>query len=206
MLALLPSLHGTMPFVFLLKLTQSNGPIFASQWCNTHTSSQNKWENSHSLRSMDMTSISTANWPMMHLSHGTWLTINFGLRSSMVTMPVPGTSQHKTTIFVPALTSTIPSALGCIVNMHTDATSVEEWDTPPSHADSIHQPQLLQLQHKIVTPVNTDQLEHNLQDYLDRQLVQQVIQGFREGFLLKYYGPRTGRTHPNLASAKQFPK
>ena len=90
--------------------------------------------------------------------------------------------------------------------MPTDVASVAGLVTQPFPVDSVPHHLQHQLQPTIVTPVNADLLEFNLQDHPDQQLVQQVIQGFRHGFSLKYKGPRDGHIPPNLASARQYSK
>ena len=67
---------------------------------------------------------------------------------------------------------------------------------------------LLYLQHLVPqqTPVKTDQVEFLLQGHPNWELLHEVVTGFKNGFLLKYNGPRQGRIHCNLKSAFKFPK
>ena len=124
----------------------------------------------------------------------------------MVTLTLAVISSNMTAIFILALTSIEPNVPANSANMHIDAASVIELVIWHSCAGRDHQLNQHQPPPNIVTPVKADLLELKLQGHLDRLLVQQVVQGFRFSFWLKYNGPQQGRVLPNLASARQFPK
>ena len=106
----------------------------------------------------------------------------------MVTITLDMINSNMTAIFMPALTSIEPNAPTNSANMCIDAASVIEPAIWHSCAGSDHQLNQHQPPPNIVTPVNADLLELKLQGHLDRLLVQQVMQGFRFGFQLKYNG------------------
>lgn len=55
------------------------------------------------------------------------------------------------------------------------------------------------------TPINADQLESYLEGY-DEKKKQYLLQGFRKGFSLEYWGPGKPFSCPNLKSAVDNPK
>ena len=61
--------------------------------------------------------------------------------------------------------------------------------------------QLIKHLFKPVTPINHSRLDQLLQDHPNRELVQEVVTGFQNGFSLKYNGLRENRQPHNLPTA-----
>ena len=94
---------------------------------------------------------------------------------------------------------------GPSADFHTGAANVQDMATQQS---TVGDTQLCKLVQQVPqwTPVNPECLTQLLQDHPDQQLVNEVVNGFRHGFPLKYNGPHERRIHHNLKSAFQFPK
>ena len=90
-------------------------------------------------------------------------------------------------------------------NFHTDAVNVQGMVTLQQ---TVGKEQLSKLVQQVPqqTPVKPDCLTQLLQGHPNQPLVNEVVNGFRNSFSLKYNGPHNGRIHCNLKSAFQFPK
>ena len=104
-----------------------------------------------------------------------------------------------------AMTTIKVSVPGPSADFHTGAANVQDMATQQS---TVSDAQLHKLVHQVPqwTPVNPEHLTKLLQGHSNQQLVNEVVNGFRHGFSLKYNGPHEGRVHCNLKSAFQFPK
>ena len=109
-------------------------------------------------------------------------------------------------IFVPVSATIKENAIVLPASSHKSATNVAVEAILPCSAEYELQQQQQLFQLPLLTPVKVDRLEQLLQDQPNQHLVHEVLDSFKNGFSLKYRGPRSGRIHKNLSSAFQHPK
>ena len=99
----------------------------------------------------------------------------------------------------------IPSAFA---SSKTNAVNVSWQDIAKDNAEDsnviCNHSQLNPITFKLVTLIKANRLEQLLKGHPDQDLVHYVITGFRQGFTLKYQGPKVNREPNNLKSAYQF--
>ena len=124
-------------------------------------------------------------------------------RATILVHQLPLDSQRNKTTG-PVTTSISQNVQGQCANSHTNAGSALDWDTASSSVTNIklrchrHWPQLHAF--KPVTPVWAHKLEQLLADHPNRQAISYAVQGFTEGFSLKYIGPRQNQQPKNVPS------
>ena len=144
------------------------------------------------------------------------LTAGFGpsallVESEIATFPVlifvPLPMQQTKTI-KHAETSTMAPAPSPFVSSNTDAVNASHQDIVRDNAEDsnvmCNHSQLNTQTFKPVTPIKVNRFKELLRGHPNQDLVHYVITSFRQGFLLKYHGPKVNRQPQNLKSTYQF--
>ena len=105
-------------------------------------------------------------------------------------------------------TTTMEPAPGPFASFNINAVSVS-WqvrikDNVGDSSEQISHSQLNQQTFRPTTPIKASRFEALLKGHPNQDLVNYVITGFKQGFLLKYQVPRVNRQLQNLKLAFQF--
>ena len=107
-----------------------------------------------------------------------------------------------------AETSTMASVPSPFVSSNINALNVSHQDIAKGNAEDsniiCNHSQLKPQTFKPLTPIKANRFKELLKGHLNQDLVHYVITSFRQGFLLKYHGPKVNRQPQNLKSAYQF--